>query len=178
MLLGVIITSSSTPATPTKSKKRNNKSPKYYGEVQPWAKIVKGLLSFVSLAVFMTALLGGNHDVRGFYSSLFLSSSPVFIDLVVVYISIREDTNILKRTKWIFLSAFIASAFCFAFSLYILISGGNDIALLDAYLSGKCWESTYLLFPIIIYPFCINVIRPIETTQSQVKSEDRNPIQG
>lgn len=154
-------------------KAKNISNPDYYGEIQPWAKVMKGLFSLISMVVFMFALLGSKHDVRAFYTSLLLSSSTVFVDLLVIYFSIKDKEEIsLKSIKKI-LNACRISGLCFAGSISILLLSGKDITLIDSYLSGTNWGITLIIFPFIVYAFLINIYRPISHDRHRIKREPR-----
>lgn len=151
--------------------------PMYYGEIQSWAKFIKAIFSGMSIIIFLLALFSTKHDVRSFLRSLFLSSSPIFIDLLVIYSSIKDNKNNtdIYNKKSQLLYGIISSIICFVIPLVILLSYGNNIVIIDDFVDkGVAWWLCLLFFPFIIYAFYINVFRPFDRkTNPTIKTEQR-----
>lgn len=149
----------------------------YYLELKTWFKVLKGIFSAISLLIFTMTLFGTKHDVRGFYCSLLLTSSPVFIDLLVIYEIIREKDLLVKKISQKYVVAAYFSFACFVISVSILILGGNnDMSWIVDYLNGSFWWITIILFPVIVYPFYINTIRPIKLVNNAGIEVEARPV--
>ncbi len=143
------------------SRKRRNDKPLYFGEIQPWARFMKGIFSIISISVFLLALFGENHDVRGFFRSLLLASSPVLIDLLVVYCSIYDDKNFEVKMQNKIKYGLIAAAICFSVSMISFLITGHNITVIENYLNGAYWQLNVIFFPLILYAFYIDTFRPL-----------------
>lgn len=149
-------------------------NPIYFGEVQPWAKIMKFFFSGVSIVVFSLILFSADHNVRSFLRSLFLSSSTIAIDLLVIYYSIKPKEEYSQTQINLVLYATISSVFCLSVSLIILLLVGNNIGVIDRFVNGSHWMLCLGFFPFIIFSFVINVLRPFERgQQTTIKTEQR-----
>lgn len=155
----------------TNSTETISTKPEYYGDIQPWAKVMKAVVSGISLFVFLITLFSEEHDVRAFFSSMLLSSSPVFVDLLVIF-----DTVVsLRRVKLnpVLVGAFASSIICFAASIIFLILDGKNIPVINEFMDGSKWGWACTFFIPIIYSFLINVIRPMKFVDASIKTEPR-----
>ena len=155
----------------TNNSENISQKPEYYGDIQPWAKVMKAVVSGISIIVFLATLFSNEHDVRGFFSSMLLSSSPVFVDLLVVFDSLIT----LKRAKLnpVFICALASSIICFASAIVFLILDGKNITVIDSFMNGSNWGWGIAFFLPIIFSFVINAVRPVKFIDSSIKTEPR-----
>ena len=141
-------------------------------EQEESVKILKAIFSTVALVIFLLALLGDDHDVRGFYSSLLIQSSTQIMNLLETHKKIKKDVNIeIKSKKRIKVALFFASG---SFILAVaLLCVGHTISVVNSYLSGDLWWITFLFFPFIIYAFIIDICQPINTIFDDIRTEPR-----
>lgn len=153
------------------SSENTSQKPEYYGDIQPWAKVMKAVVSGISIIVFLITLFSDEHDVRGFFSSMLLSSSPVLVDLLVVFDSIVD----LKRTKLnpVFIGALASSIICFSSSIIFLILDGKNITVINDFMDGSNWGWAIAFFLPIIFSFVINAVRPVKFIDSSIITEPR-----
>lgn len=147
--------------------------PTYYGEIPWFAGALKTLISVISILVFLITLFSEEHDVRGFYNELVIFISPIGINLLSIYTSIKNNKNITTCTSKLFIVAISCASICFVVSMVILLLSGQNITPLDNYLKGSYWGITIVLFPFVIIPFLIDLIRPVSLEKSGIKTEHR-----
>lgn len=145
--------------------------PEYYGDIQPWAKVMKAVVSGISLIVFLITLFSEEHDVRAFFSSMLLSSSPVFVDLLVVFDSLVAFRRV--KLNPVLVWALVSSIICFAASIIFLILDGKNIPVINNFMDGNNWSWAIAFFIPIIFSFLINVVRPIKFVDVSIKTEAR-----
>lgn len=145
--------------------------PKYYGDIQPWAKVMKAVVSGISIIVFIATLFSEEHDVRAFFSSMLLSSSPVFVDLLVVFDSLVTFRRV--KLNPVFLCALFSSIICFSASIIFLILDEKNIPVINDFMNGSNWGWASAFFLPIVFSFVINVVRPVKDENSSIKMEAR-----
>ena len=142
---------------------------------------LKVLFTVFSIFLLSQCLFGSNHDVLGFYRSLFLLSSPILFDIiedVIILHNLREkDYKMRKLDFRLLIAGLFFSTICFAFSIIALFAKPDFQRLYDHVNSGNNWEYGIIFFVLYILCFLLypakKIILPLIFNKPVIELEER-----
>ena len=142
---------------------------------------LKVLFTVFSIFLLSQCLFGSNHDVLGFYRSLFLLSSPILFDviedIIILYNLSEEDYKMEKLDFRLLIAGLFFSSGCFSFSIIALFAKPEFQRLYDHVNSGSHWKYGIIFFVLYIICFLLypakKVILPLVFNKPAIALEER-----